>query len=81
MTAPSSSPERGRAAPGARAWWRVPVLWLLIGLFAAVIAASVATVIVAHRAADEEIEAPARVSPIVPPAASAAGPRGLRPRG
>ncbi|MBU6513257.1 MAG: hypothetical protein KGR99_13225 [Betaproteobacteria bacterium] len=74
MTAPSSFPERGRAAPdpGARAWWRVPVVWLLIGLFAAVIAASVATVMIAHRAADDEIEAPARVAPIVPPAASAA---------
>lgn len=74
MTAPSSFPERGGAASGssARAWWRVPVLWLLIGLFAAVIAASVATVMIAHRAADDEIEAPARVAPIVPPAASAA---------
>ena len=71
MTAPSSSPERGRAAPGARAWWRVPVLWLLIGLFAAVIAASVATVMIARHAADDEVEAPARVAPIVPPAAAA----------
>ncbi|MBU6441129.1 MAG: hypothetical protein KGJ03_15115 [Betaproteobacteria bacterium] len=48
------------------------MVWLLIGLFAAVIAASVATVMIAHRAADDEIEAPARVAPIVPPAASAA---------
>jgi formate-dependent nitrite reductase membrane component NrfD len=49
----------------------VPVLWLLIGLFAAVIAASVATVMIARHAADEEIEAPARVVPILPPGAGA----------
>jgi hypothetical protein len=73
MTAPSSSPEPGPDARGgaARAWWRVPVLWLLIALFAAVIAASVATVMIARHAADEEIEAPARVVPIVPPGAGA----------
>ncbi len=73
MTAPSSSPEPGRAAPpgAARAWWRVPVLWLLIGLFGAVLAASVVTVLIARHAADEEMDAPARLAPIVPPAASA----------
>ena len=73
MTAPSSSPEPGRAGPrgSERAWWRVPVVWLLIGLFGAVLAASVITVLIARHAADEEIEAPARLAPIVPPAASA----------
>ena len=73
MTATSSSPEPGPDARtgAARAWWRVPVLWLLIGLFAAVIAASVATVMIARHAADDEVEAPARVAPIVPPAAAA----------
>ncbi len=73
MTAPSSFPEPESARPreGARAWWRVPVLWLLIGLFGAVLAASVVTVLIARHAADEEVEAPARLAPIVPPAASA----------
>ena len=73
MTAPSSFPEPESARPreGARAWWRVPVLWLLIGLFGAVLAASVVTVLIARHAADEEIEAPARVVPIVPPSAGA----------
>ncbi len=73
MTAPSSSPEPARAGSRGRdrAWWRVPVVWLLIGLFGAVLAASVVTVLIARHAADEEIEAPARLAPIVPPAASA----------
>ena len=73
MTVPSSSPEPRRAQPRGAAgpWWRVPVLWLLIGLLGAVLAASVVTVLIARHAADEEIEAPARLAPIVPPAASA----------
>ncbi|MDE2119626.1 MAG: hypothetical protein KGJ64_02920 [Betaproteobacteria bacterium] len=60
------------------AWWRVPLLWVLLGLTAVVLAASVFTVWIARHAADTELPAPPPVMHIGPPghagAAHAASP-------
>ncbi len=78
MTAPSSSPER--APREARfAWWRVPVLWLLIGLLGSVIAASVATIWIARHAADDEMQAAPGVIHMGPPRAAEQAPAAAGP--
>lgn len=62
-------PDAGAASGGAGApWWRVGMVWLVLGGPALVVVASVITAVVAYRGADEVlVETPsARHAPVQP---------------
>ena len=52
-----SNLPRNRPAPSVRGapWWRVPMMYLVIGGPAAVVVASLVTAVIAYRGADEVI--------------------------
>jgi hypothetical protein len=53
-------------------WWRMPILWLVLGGPAVVVVAGVATAVIAIRHADTVVAAPvARVTPALQPAVQA----------
>ncbi len=61
---PAPNPQPGSAAP----WWRVGMVWLVVGGPALVVVASLGTAVVAYRGADELlIDTPsARHAPVQP---------------
>lgn len=63
-TKPVSSQQPGGAAP----WWRVGMVWLVVGGPAVVVLASLGTAVVAYRGADEVLIATpsARHAPVQP---------------
>ena len=61
---PTPNPQSGSAEP----WWRVGMVWLVVGGPAVVVVASLGTAVVAYRGADEVlIDTPsARHAPVQP---------------
>lgn len=68
-----NSPSTGRAAPGpdATPWWRVRMLWLVIGGPLAVVVASFATLALALRFPDPVLAPEVVASPAETPAVQA----------
>ena len=66
LPGPGAAPHMAPAAP--IAWWRVGMVWLVLGGPAVVVVAAIATAVVAYRGADEVlVEAPtARNTPVRP---------------
>ena len=64
--APGASPAAAPSAP--TAWWRVGMVWLVVGGPAVVVVAAIGTAVVAYRGADEVlVETPsARHAPVRP---------------
>jgi len=62
---PTSVPESPEKAPP---WWRVGMVWLVLGGPAIVVVASIGTAVVAYRGADEVLvqTASAREAPVRP---------------
>lgn len=50
-----------------RPWWREPMMWLVLGAPAAAVVASLGTVVVAYRYADEIVQDAPRASQVVRP--------------
>lgn len=56
---PSPSQSRSSSDPAAPPWWRVGMVWLVLGGPAVVVVAAVATAVIAYRGADPVLtEAP-----------------------
>jgi hypothetical protein len=57
--------------PTPRAWWREPMLWLVIGGPLSVVAAATVTAVIAWRGADPVVAEPAAAPPTLQPALKA----------
>lgn len=55
---PSPEPEPARPTP----WWRVGMVWMVIGGPAIVVVAAISTAMIAYRGADEVLQAPPEVA-------------------
>jgi uncharacterized protein len=64
--------------PLARPWWREPMLWLVIGGPAAVVAAGLATAVIAVQGSDPVIRVEAAKPPALQERNHAATPQGKR---
>jgi hypothetical protein len=59
------------AEPVARAWWREPMLWIVIGGPLGVVVAATVTAVIAWRGADPVVAEPAAAPPMLQPALKA----------
>jgi hypothetical protein len=59
------------AEPTPRAWWREPMLWIVIGGPLSVVVAATVTAVIAWRGADTVVAEPAAAPPMQQPALKA----------
>ncbi len=57
-TNPAVNTVRAAAEPAPVAWWRVGMVWLVLGGPAVVVVAAVATAVIAYRGADKVLTLP-----------------------